>query len=413
MHHSSSLARPLFLTSLLTLLTAVACGGSSSPTTSAGAGGTPTAGTGGTPGVGGSGAEVPTPGNGSAPVVAGSLAAAYQAHFPIGVAIETSHLSTVGDIIDREFNRLTAENSMKWSSMQPTEGNFTTTQADVLADAARERSWKMTGHTLVWHRQTPSWVGEGTLADVQARLQAHIEFMVDRYGDVVDNWDVVNEAISDDGSSFRQGGEVTDFDWYGAFGSEEYVYWAFKYADDALEAQAAGSSEGKLYYNDYNAHQKIDAIIAMLDAVNARSEAEGGERLVDGIGFQAHVRIDWPGTSDLSEAFDKVVAAGYSLKVSELDVTVYNDYPPPDYSLVPAPEVEFTAALEQEQAARYADLFSLFREYSEHISSVTFWGVSDDDTWLDGEPVPGRDNYPLLFNDDHEPKAAYDAIKNF
>lgn len=407
MFPSSPFTRPLLLSSLFALLALTGCGSSTSTTTAVGSGGTPDAGTGGNSGVGGATAGSP------APVVEGSLAAAYQDHFTLGVAVETSHFSTVGDIIDREFNRLTAENRMKWGIIQPTEGNYNTTDADLIADYARERGWKMTGHTFVWHRETPSWVGQGSVADVQARLKSHIEYMIDRYGDVVDNWDVVNEAISDDETSFRQGAEVSDLDWYGVFGSEDYVYWAFKYADDALEAQAPGNSEGRLYYNDYNANLKIDAIIDLLDAVNERSAAEGGGRLVDGIGFQAHVRIDWPSTSDLAAAFDKVIAAGYSLKISELDVTVYNDYPPPDYSLVPAPEVEFTDALDQQLATRYAELFELYREYSEHISSVTLWGVSDDHTWLDNEPVPGRDNYPLLFDDNHEPKAAYEAIKNF
>jgi endo-1,4-beta-xylanase len=105
------------------------------------------------------------------------------------------------------------------------------------------------------------------------------------------------------------------------------------------------------------------------------------------------------------------VAAGYKTKVSELDITVYSDYT--TGSFMASPAVELTAELEAKQAKRFADLFALYRKNKSHITSVTFWGVSDDQTWLDHDPVPGRNDYPLLYNEQHQPKAARAAIMQF
>ena len=340
-----------------------------------------------------------------------SLAAAYTDYFPIGTAIGPAHISTVGEIITHEFNHLTAENDMKARLIQPDEGTFNFTNADKIADLARANSMTMTGHALLWHREVPNWMFAGLtpgdrddIETLKSRLQAHINGLVPRYADVVDNWDVVNEAISDDASKvYRDGSEGSR--WYDLFGSEEYVYWAFKYAYEALEAHEVGSAAGRLYYNDYNVNLKVDRIVPMLDAIRERGVP------VDGVGLQAHVRMDWPSIEELQQTIDKLVAAGYQLKISELDMTVYNDYPLG--TLEPAPERPFDSALENQQAAAYGSLFELFRHNRDVITSVTLWGVSDDMTWLDSTPVGGRDNYPLLWNDEHEPKKAYFAVREF
>lgn len=342
-----------------------------------------------------------------------SIAKKYQDFFPVGAAVTQKHLTETStkDIVTTHFNHLTAENAWKWGELSPSKDSYKWGEADFIAKFAREHQMKMTGHCLVWHRQAPGWVfarlknGDAeAIETVKARLKAHIDTVIPRYADVVDNWDVVNEAISDDGSkTYRDATEGSRY--YGIFGSEEYVYWAFLYAQQAYEALAPGSSEGKLYYNDYNVVLKIDRIIPMLNAVR-----EKGAR-VDGIGMQFHVRLDWPSIADLDATMEKIIAAGYKIKVSELDVNLYNDYP--DGKFKAAPEVDFTPELAQTQAKRYAELFALFRKHKEHITSVTLWGIADDSTWLDHEPVGGRNNHPLLFDDQHRPKAAAAAILDF
>lgn len=397
----------LGILALCSLLSLGGCGSSATPNGS-GAGGMG-AGTGGMAATGGtgSGAATGTGGTGDGGL---TLKEVYQPYFPIGAAIAPSHLTTVKDILVTHFNRITAENDMKFGIVSTGEGTYDWSAADELADFARENDMAMTGHALVWHRQTPSWLFSGLTAEnaddietLKGRMKAHIDTIVPRYDDVVDNWDVVNEAISDDPAvDFRDGSES---DYFRIFGSEDYVYWAFKYAYDALEAIEPGNAEGKLYYNDYNVTLKVDRIIALCDWVKEQGVP------VHGIGLQQHVRIDWPSTAEIGAAIDKITAAGYAVKISELDVTVYNDYPAGE--LEPAPEVEFTPALEAEHAQRYANLFALYREHADDITSVTFWGVSDAHTWLDDEPVAGRTNYPLLWDANHEPKDALDAVLNF
>ena len=339
------------------------------------------------------------------------LAQKYQGYFPIGAAVSAWHLDNEGDLLAQQFNHLTCENAMKVEDIHPTEDTYDWSEADRIADFARSHGMKMTGHNLLWHRQAPDWMFAGVTAGdgaslelLKSRLQAHITAVVGRYADVVDNWDVVNEAISDDpGKTYRDGSEGSQ--WYELFGSEEYIYWAFRYAHDALESLSPGSSQGKLYYNEYLVTEKADKILTLF----AWLEQKGIH--VDGVGSQSHESMTFPAPSDVQAAFDKFVSAGYKLKVSELDVTVYSDYS--TGSFVASPEVPFTPALETAQASRFADLFAVYRKNAAAITSVTFWGVSDERSWLNNEPVTGRDDYPLLFDAAHQPKAALTAITNF
>lgn len=337
----------------------------------------------------------------------------YTPFFPIGVALEPWDLQNLTALILPHFNHMTVGNAMKFGPIRPSEDGWNTTDADALVDFGVANGMGITCHTLVWHKQAPTWLFQGltpgdsaSIETLKTRLQAHVNGMVERYGDVCDNWDVVNEAISDDGNkTYRDAADGSK--WYEIFGSEEYVYWAFRYTKDALEAREPGSSAGKLYYNDYNETQKADRI---LDMVAWLKDTHGLQ--IDGIGMQAHWRLDWPTVSEIETTIDEFVAAGLKVKISELDVTVYNDYPPPDYAFTPAPEVTLTPELEAIQAQRYEDLFTLFRAKAADITSVTVWGVSDDRSWLDYFPVT-RNDHPLLFGDDHEPKAALEAIMEF
>lgn len=362
----------------------------------------------GSPGASGSGSVEPCTWKSPGPA---SLAGKYVAHFPIGTAVRGWDLENQTQILTNDFNHLTAENAMKAADIHPTEATFAWAEADAIANFARQHCMKMTGHALLWHRQAPAWMFKGIVAEdpasletLKARLKAHIEAVVARYADVVDNWDVVNEAISDtDAKVYRDAAEGSK--WFELFGSREYIYWAFLYARDALEANAPGSSKGKLYYNEYVLTKKADKVLKML----AWLKGKGID--VDGVGFQSHEQLAWPAIADLQAAFDKFSAAGYRVKISELDVTVYADYATGVFD--PEPEVAFSPALEATQAKRYANLFALYRKNKALITSVTVWGISDDRTWLDNEPVVGRDDYPLLFNDAHAPKTARSSIMTF
>ena len=129
------------------------------------------------------------------------------------------------------------------------------------------------------------------------------------------------------------------------------------------------------------------------------------------MGFQSHENISWPSITNLQTAIDKFKSAGYKVKISELDITVYSDYSAG--SFVASPAVPFTPELEAKQAKRFGDLFALYRKNKGEVTSVTFWGLSDDRTWLDNTPVPGRNDFPLLYDDQHMAKAARAAIMAF
>lgn len=343
--------------------------------------------------------------------IPGSVAQKYAAYFPIGAAIDGWQLDHALAAITRDFNHLTCENAMKAENVHPTEASYDWTEADRIADFARSHGMKMTGHALLWHRQVPEWMFAGITAGdpagielLKSRLKSHIEALVTRYADVVDNWDVVNEAISSDTTKvYRDGAEGSM--WYELFGSEEYIYWAYQYAHDALEAVEPGSSAGKLYYNDFFVTEKADNILSMFAWLESRGIS------VDGIGFQSHEYMSWPTESELQTAFDKFAAAGYKIKISELDVTVYDDYA--SGSFVASPEVPYTPELEAEQAQRFATLFSVYRKNRDSVTSVSFWGISDDRSWLNYQPVLGRADYPLLYKNAATPKAARQAIMNF
>ncbi len=343
-----------------------------------------------------------TPDNGPA------LKTAYASDFPIGTAVGAWHLDNVTDILTKHFNHLTAENAMKTETIHPAEATFNWVEADRIAKFGRDNGMKLAGHTFVWHRAQPAWLFSGvtagdatSLATLKARLKTHIEALIERYGDVVDNWDIVNEAISDDSAKrYRDGAEGSQ--WF-ALAGEEYIAWAFQLAREALETREPGSSKGKLYYNDYSMTLKVDRVLAMA----AWLKNDKGIT-IDGIGFQGHYNLTWPSVKDLQAAFDKIIAAGYRIKISELDLTVYSDYHTGSFK--PQPMVNFTPELETQQAQRYRELFELFRANKQHITSVTFWGVSDERSWLNNEPVKGRTDYPLLWDAMHKPKAALQTI---
>jgi len=52
----------------------------------------------------------------------------------------------------------------------------------------------------------------------------------------------------------------------------------------------------------------------------------------------------------------------------------------------------------------------VFVKHRDVIDRVTFWGVTDGDSWLNSSPVRGRTSYPQLFDRAGQPKPAFDAV---
>ena len=305
-------------------------------------------------------------------------------YFDIGVAIAPQSLDKSNEValIKRHMNSLTAENAMKWSSIEPTEGNFNWSNADKIVDFAVANGLKVRGHTLCWHQQVPDWVFEDNEAEaskelVLERLKSHIAAVVGRYKGKIYAWDVVNEAI-DDGGGYR------DSKWYSICG-EDYIFEAFKAAREA-------DPDAKLFYNDYNATepQKRYSIEELLENLVSR-------QLVDGMGLQGHWNLDGPYLSRIRDAFDSYAALGVELQITELDINTGS-------------ATEYTSTTESKQKSAYGRYFQEFRDYKDKITSVTFWGLTDGHSWLN---QPGKPNFPLLFDKNYDPKGPYFDVIDF
>lgn len=337
--------------------------------------------------------------------------------FTIGAAVDPNGLVTHADLLLEHFNSLTPENDMKFESLQRTEGNFTFTNADAIVDFASQNGMRVRGHALVWHRQTPAWMfvdAEGAPASEELlfeRLRAHVSTVVGHYKGRVQAWDVVNEAMMDDGRLRTNEEEREDqrSPWYG-IAQERYIAEAFRAANEA-------DPDAKLFYNDYYdwIPVKHQAIYEML-----RGLLEQGVP-VHGVGVQTHVNIEQspvetsPGFTQSPENLEAAIALysslGLEVHVTEMDMSVYVQGVP--Y----APEMfyntsTFTTELAERQGERYRAFFDVFRRHADTIGNVTFWGVADDNSWL-SEFSSGRQDFPLLFDRNHQPKPAFFAITDF
>ena len=304
-------------------------------------------------------------------------------------------------LIQTQFNSLTAENVMKMGPIHPKEDRYNWKPADKIVAFAQKNGLRMRGHTLCWHKQTPDWLfvdktGEQVSKEVlMARLKDHITTVVSRYKGKIFAWDVVNEVISDDpDKDFRES------IWYQICG-EDYIVKAFEWAHQA-------DPNAILFYNDYNAAnpEKREKIYRLL-----RNLREAGVP-IHGMGLQGHWSVFGPSEDDISFAIERYASLGLSIHITEMDVSIYKGESKRREKR-PEEKDEFTPELERRQMAQYMMFFEVFREYRDYIQSVTFWNVSDRHSWLDNFPVRGRKNYPLLFDQELQPKAVYWEVVDF
>lgn len=327
----------------------------------------------------------------------------YKDYFTIGVAVSPRALKTdEADLILQQFNSITAENAMKMGPIHPKENEYNWAGGDSIAAFAKRNNVKLRGHTLCWHNQTPPWFfkdAEGkqvTKEVLLQRLKDHITTVVNRYKDVIYAWDVVNEVISDNPVEFYRNSLF-----YQICG-DEFIAKAFQWAHEA-------DPKALLLYNDYNEINpaKREKIIKMVKDLRAKGIP------IHGVGLQGHWAINEPSKEQLEKTLEDFSKLGLTLQVTELDISVYpkehnaRDRKASDYDTV------FTTEKEQQQIEVYKYCFELFRKYRKHISSVTFWNISDRSSWLDNFPVRGRKDYPLLFDKGLKPKRAYWEVARF
>jgi len=331
----------------------------------------------------------------------GAFKNAFQNKFVIGAAIGTAQITdgtADAAILQSQFNSITAENVMKPEALAPTEGNYTFEGADALLAFAEANNIQLRGHTLLWHRATPDYFFEGTPAEVRARLEAYITAVVTHFKGKVYAWDVVNEVVSDDNGSTAP---YRDSNWYQAAGGADYIDWAF-------QAARAADPDALLFINDYST--ELPDKRARLVQVTKDLQDRGIP--IDGVGHQMHIQAATP-VADVLAAIDDVdnQFMGLENHITELDISIYND-PGSCFTNQTGCEADYGDDIPQtaldDQATKYRALFNGFSERPS-ITSVTTWGISDAQSWLNGWPV-SRTNAPLLYDRDRNAKKSLQAI---
>jgi endo-1,4-beta-xylanase len=327
----------------------------------------------------------------------------YKNYFPIGVAVSAHDIKDPQEsaLILSQFNSLTPENAMKMGTIHPEENVYNWRDADSIVAFAQAHGLKVRGHNLCWHEQTPAWLFKdvnGALVSKDVllkRLKDHITTVVNRYKGKIYAWDVVNEAIDDDSTKFLRNSL-----WYQVCG-DDFIVKAFEYAHEA-------DPTAILFYNDYNTErpekrERVYRLLKML--VDAKVP-------INAVGIQAHWSIYEPSQKDLIETIKKFSSLGLKVQVTELDMSIYT-WEKNRRNLRPGESDAYTPELERKQTDQYAMVFKVFRQYKGVISGVTFWNISDKHTWLNGYPVQGRKNYPLLFDQNFRRKKAYWKVIDF
>lgn len=316
----------------------------------------------------------------------------------IGVAINQRQFDGVDtvavEMITKQFNQISPENVLKFQPTQSAADQYTFDAADRYVQFGVDRHMQVVGHNLVWHSQTGAWVFQdaaGKPADrntLLARMRDHVRTVVGRYKGKIHGWDVVNEAIDEDGS-LRQS------PWQVGIG-DDYVARAFEFAHEA-------DPDAELYYNDFNLEKpaKRAGVIKLVQDLQAR------KLRIDGIGNQAHWRLDTPAIDEIDKSLVELHATGLKVMFTELDINLLPNTPRGADPSVANPYANgLPDEVQQQLARRYADVFGVFLKHGDAVTRVTLWGLSDADSWLNR----GRMNYPLLWDRQRRPKPAFDAV---
>lgn len=314
-----------------------------------------------------------------------ALKEVFEDDFYIGTAIEPGQLEDpeLTELIIKHFSSITAENAMKPEEIQPLEGIFDFRDADKIAEFAMENGIALRGHTLIWHNQVPDWFFTEDGAPVSGetlkeRMKAHITEVMQHYKGQIYAWDVVNEPIDADAPD-----GLLRNSWFEVLG-EEYIELAFRYAREA-------DPDAKLFLNDFDTTNanKCQAIVNLVKRLQEKGVP------IDGIGMQMHISPGNPSLEDFEKTLQKFSELGLEIHITEMDISVYEDRNE-SYETI-------SEEMLNEQGHRVKDLFGVINKYKEHITSVTYWGVADEYSWL-RYYFEDRKDWPLPFNEELKEK---------
>jgi len=343
-------------------------------------------------------------------------------------AVVTGRDPNAAAIAEKHFSTISPENDLKWERIHPQPDQYNWGPADSYVAFGEKNKMAIIGHTLVWHGQTPNWVFQGTgpapaaTTDVAGpnapgrgmrgrgftgpratreellqRMHDHIRTVVGHYKGRVKGWDVVNEALEDNGQMRRSSL------WFQIIGQGDpnkqydHIENAFRFAHEA-------DPDAELYYNDYNldtSKAKADGAVAIVKYLKSK-----GLR-IDGVGIQLHGGLTYPKPESLDYAITALAATGVKVMVTELDIKTQNRGPRgADISQVNRESTSdpnaAAAETQKKLADKYAEIFSILLKHKKDVSRVTFWGVYDATSWIGGSP--------LLFDRHCQPKEAFFAV---
>ena len=330
----------------------------------------------------------------------------FKNHFLIGGAfnrrVVTGRDQGAAAIAEKHFSTATAENDLKWLLVHPQPDQYRWEPADSFVAFCEKNRMAAIGHCLVWHSQVPQWVfrdvsGNALTRDaLLARMKDHIMTVVGRYKGRIKGWDVVNEALNEDGT-------LRDSQWLRIIGegSEEKKY---DHIENAFRWAHEADPDVELYYNDYNldiSKAKCDAAVALVKHLKAR------DIRIDGVGLQLHGSLTHPGIEGLEYAITSLAAAGVKVMVTELDIrTQARGYRGADVSRISRQSTSDPTAsgaeTQKKLADKYAEILAVLVKHKKDVTRVTFWGVYDGASWIGGSP--------LLFDRDYQPKEAFFAV---
>ncbi|NLO46644.1 MAG: endo-1,4-beta-xylanase [Clostridiales bacterium] len=324
----------------------------------------------------------------------------YEDYFPIGSAVSSGLLkdSQCSEFVLKNFSSMTFEYELKQPIICPTEGGWNFKGADAVADFAREHGLKLRGHTLLWGEESPqNWMvydENKNLVDKEtfyARLYDYFSVIIPRYDDVVDDWDIINEACHWDYSSRLHKDAL-----YKICG-EEYIYKAFEFAKEFVgENDKLILNETKVLNNKAKENNLYATIKAMIEKGTP----------IDGVGIQCHV--DTLSFKETARRLDSIIKRfsklGIEIQITELDMTAYSYDAQKAYDELPV-------WVEQLQILKYKRFFEVLRSHSDVVTSVTFWGIDDEHSYL--AKKDGREDWGLLFDKHGNPKQSFYAACDF
>ncbi|MCL6219711.1 endo-1,4-beta-xylanase [Zunongwangia pacifica] len=334
-----------------------------------------------------------------------NLKDALKGKFLMGTALNTRQIEGFNpaemEVVKTHFNSIVAENCMKSGRLVPRRDNYNFETADKFVQFGEDHNMVIHGHTLVWHSQTPRWFfkddagNEIDREELTKRIKSHINTVVGRYKGRIKTWDVVNEAVLDDGSLRKS-------KFYNLLG-EDFIKIAFETAHEA-------DPNAELYYNDYSTSipEKREGIVRMIKKLQAQGVP------IHGVGMQGHVGMDYPELEEFEKTIEAFAALDLKVAVTEFDITV-----------LPSPwenqGAEISANFEYKEEMnpypdklpdsvnvafnkRCLDFFKLFLKHQDKLDKITMWGVNDGNSWRNNWPIGGRTDYPLLFDRQNKPK---------